>query len=331
MAKPIAVCVSDLHFTAPTLEVASSALSMSIAAAGNLGAPLVIAGDLHNDKTIIRAEVANRLIDILKDVTVPIKILVGNHDLINEKGDEHGLNYLRPYADVIQAPYMDSRLGVGFIPYQNSVDKVREALKLFHPGDTLIMHQGVKGAWMGEYILDKTSIEVEALSPFKCISGHYHRHQTVGTLTYIGSPYTTSFAEANDGPKGCLVLYSDGSYKQHPFNDLRRHIIVEAKASDAKKPLWAVAYAPGDLLWLKITGTFTELEEINKKEIGERLFGHCNFKLDKICIGGEAADTLVSHRTDSELLDTIIDRTPEPLERKQELKALWRELLHARS
>lgn len=328
-SAPIAVAVSDVHFDAPTLTVAKAALTMALELAEKMSVPLIIAGDLNNTKAIIRAEVANAIIDILKDAKVPVKILVGNHDLVNEKGDEHGLNYLRPYAQIIDQPLYDSEVGVGFIPYQNTTDKVRDALKLFEPGDILIMHQGILGAHMGEYILDKASIEPEALAPFKCISGHYHRHQTVGTLTYIGSPYTTSFAEANDGPKGCLVLNSDGTFEQREFN-LRRHVIIEATVSEINKIKAEhnkYLVSPQDLLWLKVSGSYLELEELSKKELGEYLFGHCNFKLDKICTSGAPVEITTEARSNAEILDVIIDGTPEQPDRKQELKALWRELL----
>lgn len=333
---PKAVCISDLHFSIHSLDLASRALKQALDKSEELEVPLIIAGDLNDTKALIRGEVANRLIEILSYSDNPnnIKILIGNHDLLNEKGDEHSLNFLAPYAEIIKSPVYDDKLETWLIPYRNTPNKLRAALAGITKGSTIIMHQGVMGADMGHYIKDSTSLSREVFADFRVISGHYHKAQdikcgrprkgAVGLFSYIGSPYTVSFAEANDGPKGFKILMSDGILEPVPTN-LRKHIILERSVLEALKPV--PEYQSGDLVWLKLTGPLSALAESKKTYIGEKLFGHCNFKLDKITLESEAPKEQMKEAKEEDLLDGIINRTPESESQKKILKALWRELL----
>ncbi len=330
--KPMCVTVSDIHFSVHTLKVASAALRLALAKAEFLGVPLVIAGDLNDTKDIVRAVVMNAIIAILKGAKVPVFILVGNHDLVNEKGDEHGLNYLRPYATVIDttcpAPFSDT---LWFMPYQNSCEKALASLALVPHGSVLIMHQGVRGAHMGEYVVDKTSLPVEAFAPFTCISGHYHKHQTVGTVTYISSPYTITSAEASDGDKGCLVVNEDGSFEREIFQ-LRRHRTIEARLEtleEADKHGTDPFDLPGagDIIWLKLHGPRSELDALSKRELGMMLFGHTNYKLDRLPDEELKLTRDVTGVPPGEVLDQLIDAAAETPEQMQVLKALWRDIM----
>lgn len=321
---PAFVAISDIHFTVNSLPLASAALKSALLKAELLGVPLIIAGDLNDTKAIIRAEVANALIQILSYSKIEIFILVGNHDLMNEKGSEHGLNYLRPYARIIDKPTrIKSFENTVFIPYQTDTAKLQEILStICNPGDLLVMHQGIQNAYMGDYVQDKTSISAKLLENFVCISGHYHRHQTVGTLTYIGSPYTTSFGEANDGPKGFLVVNEDGTFKREILN-LRKHVISEYTPDN---PPGKDVFNQQDLVWIRLSGPSSWLDTINKRELGIKL-RLANFKLDK-CVTDRPEITSENRKlTDSELFDHIIDNTSDSKERKENLKRLWKELM----
>lgn len=334
--SPKAVIISDIHFTPTSLELASSALEQAAQTAKKLGVPLILAGDTLDSKAIIRGECANRLIEILGSLRDKPYVLVGNHDLLNEKGREHSLNFLRPYAHIVEAPAQYDSLGFWLIPYMNDTAELEGWLKQIPTGATLIIHQGVQTAFMGHYVQDKTSLPKEAFADFRVISGHYHRAQdikcgrprkgAVGLFSYVGSPYTTSFSEANDGPKGFQVLFDDGILELQPTN-LRKHIIIETdtKALDEAEPFEIPA--KGDLIWLKVRGPYTELEALNKKALGAKLFGHSNFKLDKIYLEISQLEAKVEQMTDEQVMDAVIDRTEESPAEKESLKALWREIL----
>ncbi len=333
--KPACVAISDIHFKVDTLEVASAALKAAIDKANKLRVPLVIAGDLNDTKAIIRAEVANRIIRLLEDALTPVYILEGNHDKVNEKGDEHGLNYLRPYATIVDTATtveLSATLSATLIPYQNSVEKMRAAIKGAR-NKVLIVHQGVLGAQMGDYVVDTTSIDPKEFAGYTVYSGHYHRHQTVGPVTYLGSPYTITFGEANDGVKGFLIINEDGSFDRHIL-DLRAHRIYTRTTKELAAMMergpedWAEYGGAPDLVWLKITGPKSELEKVKKSEIAAKIIGHGNFKLDKIYTDADApaADPAKPPVSGPESMDAVIDATDENTDTKAYMKKLWREI-----
>jgi DNA repair exonuclease SbcCD nuclease subunit len=183
---------------------------------------------------------------------------------------------------------------------------------------------------MGDYIQDKTSIDPELVKDFTVISGHYHRHQTIGTVTYIGSPFTMSFGEANDGLKGFLILNSDGTYTREILN-LRKHIKLELTVDELR--IWlnssmydTCKYDSSDLVWLKVSGPYSEIQHLNKQQIANRL-GLVSFKLDLIPTDSKPTDIQVENLSSSEVFDTLIDNTSESDEQKTNLKAIWRELI----
>lgn len=342
MSKPIAVLISDIHFNIHTLELAAQALLQAQFKAKMLKVPLVIAGDLLDTKAIIRAEVANRLIEMLsvKDAPETI-ILVGNHDLINEKGKEHALNFLKPYATVVEHIQTGQLCGttVTLIPYQSNPQNIIDFLKdeddrakeIFEAeGYTLarpmiIMHQGVQGSLMGDYVVDKTAVPKDTFTGHRVISGHYHPRQLIaclddGSVSYIGNPYTLGFGEANDPEKGYQILYSTGGLEFVPTK-LRKHIIYDLTIKELSNTL--IAHRVDDLVWLKITGTKEELAKLEHRQTGG-MFG--TSKVDLIPLDQETqAPSKADSMSQGELLDSLIDSMTNTEDTtKARLKELWR-------
>lgn len=320
------VLISDIHFSLNTLKEATASLKHAVSTATSLGYYLVIAGDLNDSKAIIRAEVANALIDIFATATCPIYILVGNHDKINEKGLDHSLNFLMPYVTIV---HKNTKLpdGTHLISYHTDLNAFREVLNTIPKGSTIIMHQGVRGAFMGDYIQDKTSIDPEELQDYKVYSGHYHRHQKIWSITYIGNPYTLTFGEANDPAKGYLVIDPHGRVKKIPLDTLRKHIIIERNEADFTIAQHGVK--PHDLVWLKIKGPSDWLKTLNKDDLGHIFIGHSNFKLDLIPTEAKKPVHKVDSMTSDEILDSVIDSSAFSGEHKKKMKQLWRKLMYA--
>lgn len=336
--SPIAVLISDVHYRVDTLDLADNAMRQSIDKADYFGVPLVVMGDLNDTKAIIRGEVANALIKTMSYAAhcgVEVFILIGNHDLLNEKGVAHSLEFLKPYAKVIESPEIINLQGrrVLVIPYQSTREAFKTAIlmdiRLGCPTALTLCHQGIIGAEMGGYMQDHSAITTDDIEHVRVISGHYHKHHTVGTLTYVGNPYSLTFGEAKDGPKGFCVLYNDGSLEQIPTN-LRKHVIIEIDAQDLgempKPPLFGVS--PEDLVWFKLSGTSGQLEPLTKEKVGKEYLGRSNFKFDKIVTDSpNLVSEKLGRKSDSQILDFLIDSSGESEIFRVDIKKLYREVM----
>jgi DNA repair exonuclease SbcCD nuclease subunit len=319
--KAKAVLIADVHFSVPTLELATKAMIMAMDKAVELDVPLIVAGDLLDGKAIIRAEVANRLLELIPGSTAKILIIVGNHDLISEKGEEHALHFLKDHCQIISTPtqFQDFAL----VPYQTDPVQMEKILSTITPYETIICHQGIQGAYLGHYAQDKSGISKTSLLDRRVLSGHYHRRQKVTFgVEYIGNPYTLTFGEASDGPKGFLVFY-DNTFADFIPTNLRKHVIVELRTDTISAQISGINH--DDLVWVKITGPQSELAKVNKRNLADILnLEHRNFKLDLIPETTEGETPEVEVLTEAEILDSLIDAMPETKEQKETLKATWR-------
>ena len=289
--KPEVILISDVHFSVKNLEPASSALRAALKLAADNDAHLFILGDLLDEKSIVRGEVIARIINILGDFDVRPFILRGNHDQLHEKSEAHSLEFLRPYATIIDEPTLVGRFF--FIPYMHNPSTTVVKDLSIPKGATLMMHQGFKGASMGDYVVDKSSLDPVLFKDFKVFSGHYHNHQTVGTITYVGSPYTITFGEANDRPKGILLVCRNNAFSTSKLR-LRQHTIIETDQDLDFK----VSVRPEDPLWVKVVEKEGRpgFRNITKKIIDEKL-GRSDYRLtlvplksEKVAVSAEKSD-----------------------------------------
>lgn len=259
--KPVLVLISDIHYNLQTLELADAALNQAIAKANDLDIPLVIAGDLHDTKANLRGECVNAMLRTMGICQHRPYIIVGNHDRINEKSPDHALNFLRPYAHIIDSPTRLPGSNIIGIPYYHDSEEFTADLAKIPLDHVVIMHQGVIGSNSGEYYVDKSAIQASTFQGRRVISGHYHTRQDIicpnsGLVSYIGNSYTLNFGEARDPAKGYQLLNSDGSLTFIPTN-LRKHIVFEINAVDSPD----LQANLEDLVLVKIAGTRQEVSK----------------------------------------------------------------------
>lgn len=321
MSKPIAVLISDVHYNLQTLPLADAAMRQAITEANSLKVPLIVAGDLHDTKANLRGECVNAMLETFRLCVRKPYILIGNHDRINEKSYEHSLNFLGPLdVEIVTERFLTHGENMlTLLPYHHDLDLLRSNLSDIPEGEIVIMHQGLVGSNMGEYVQDKSAITKNDVAGLRIISGHYHDRQTIdlpngGKWDYIGNPYSLSFGEAHDPDKGFQVLHSDGSLEFIPTS-LRKHIIVTINNEGlmCSKPL---DYK--DIVWVKCH------TKQSRQDIQE-LLGVESFKLtyENVPIAGQHES---KSGTQQEQLDALIDGQALSVEEKARLKQTWRDL-----
>lgn len=340
--KPVAVLISDIHYNLNNLELADKATRMAVAKANRHNVPLIVAGDLHDTKASLRGECIKAILDTLGACRTPSIVIVANHDRINEKSTAHSLEFLRNTTVLIDKPRVVNISCVNgkylqLIPYYHDPDELRDYLKRVDPGTRIIMHQGIEGSNMGDYVQDKSAIRPEDVANFRVISGHYHGRQTintgplrpgyVGQFDYIGSPFTHTYGEANDPPKGFQVLHSDGSLEFIPTN-LRKHVVINCTTNDLKVA-GTISVNPDDLLWFKITDTRENLVLVTRHMVEKAYsLNGMSFRLDLIPTDTKTeTPAYISINTQSEILDGMIESvTGSSDDQKLRLKILWKSL-----
>lgn len=323
--QPISVLIADIHFSLSTLPLASASLQSAIDYSNKNKLPLIVAGDTHDSKANLRGECVNEMIRVFKTCKQNCFVMIGNHCKINEKSDEHSLNFLQDIVCLVDTPnYQENFL---MIPYQADKDNAILYLKEYcHEAyPIVIMHQGIQGSNSGDYFQDKSALSPEDVAGRRIVSGHYHRRQTIklpdgGAWDYIGNPYTLNFGEANDPPKGFQILMDDGSLEFVPTN-LRKHVILDAKASD-DYTLTMVVSNPNDIVKIKVSGTKEELSKVKKSDYTCQ----SDFKLELIPTDSTSTiSELSSNNTQEAQLDEVIDCMSNISDtQKARLKAMWR-------
>lgn len=162
----------------------------------------VCLGDVFHFRYKVDVRLFNMLRDAIRDTVdqgLVWRFLPGNHDQYNVSGR----NILESLGDldgvtVYSDPTWDSD-GL-WIPYRKRNEDIAAALRTHSSRggpNVCFMHHGVAGSWMNDHIQNTEGLPVTEFKKFKYVfSGHYHRHHSVGPVTYIGSPYQTTAAES---------------------------------------------------------------------------------------------------------------------------------------
>jgi hypothetical protein len=330
MSKPVAVISGDIHYSLNNLTLADKATRLAITKANELDVPFIANGDTTDTKANLRGECVNAMIETFKTAVKKPYVNIGNHCKINAKSIEHSLNFLRPYAKVIEVPEYVEELNYHVIPYHDDVDTLRKYLKTLPKHSSMLVHQGLEGANLGDYILDKSALNRSDVAGHSVVASHYHARQEIklpdnGVWNFIGAPYSMSFGETKDPEKGFQVLYDDGSLEFIPTN-LRKHVIVEGLATKYVLELKPSAEInKGDLVWVKVRGSKEDLAKCTREVIATRI-GITDFKLDKFPDAVESTSRPMN-MTQSEILDSTIQGLTQVSEEcKVRLKDLWKGL-----
>ena len=157
-----------------------------------------------------------------------VHILRGNHDSENKNDDgisaisllgEDDFGVVKHIQTLENSNYIDT-----FIPHYEDENKIREDLKNVEKGSRVFGHFGYFGSLNSAGDNDFSL----ALSDFpnRTYLGHIHSYKREGNVTIVGTPYTTSFAEA--GKDSYVVLLgSDGEEEKILVDHGPRHLIID--------------------------------------------------------------------------------------------------------
>jgi DNA repair exonuclease SbcCD nuclease subunit len=211
-------------------------------------------GDFWHIRGTLRVDCLNAVLAELRTWTVPMILIPGNHDQVTLGGHSHGLTPLEQSyrVTITHNSTMGSTTTTTTIPGPLVIShptKLANALLVPHIRDLAIMesvlqsplayssqalfvHADVTGAYMNDMIVSTGGVHPSVFPPHKPIySGHFHKPHTVThnhntiCIEYLGSPYETSLAEAQQA-KAIVVLDATQGWKcieRIPIDIGRKH------------------------------------------------------------------------------------------------------------
>jgi hypothetical protein len=241
-----------------------------------LGLPTIWLGDMLDTKEVIRGKCLNLLYENFSKSKLQHIILVGNHDWFNLECQDHSLKSLTslPNVRVIDKIEFHPNLPFVFFPYIHDKTKLKEQLsKIQDPKLIAFGHFEVSGFDFGNGHLCEDGVIVhDDFKGFKrVISGHFHKLQQTGNFTYLGTPFSHSFGEANqDKVIGIYDLPNDQLTLQP--TDFPRHISLKvdlSKKGSDKKIKDFLAGNEENLIRLQLFGNPEDVAKLDKSKYSE--------------------------------------------------------------
>jgi len=221
-------------------------------------------GDTFDTHAVLRSEVLNEFMRHVYGVLrrgIPYVYLVGNHDMY--KPNDPKYHAMLPFKERIKDFHVVDEVrdlfGMTFVPYQHDGSKFpRKTLPI------VVAHQTFIGADYGPIRategVDATSIE----GPDIIVSGHIHTKSVLGSVLYVGSPFSQSAADV-DQVKGITILETDTydqSFIECPLPMWRRLIYrfdQQHNAEDLERELIERVSSSKDHWVLELEGPQAEL------------------------------------------------------------------------
>ena len=182
-------------------------------------------GDWHEVRSSINVFTLKHSYDMAKkinDLGLPVYFIIGNHDLYHRSNrDVHSTHAWNEFDNfiIIDEPTV----------FENIGDSVLMCPYLFHDEYSKLAEYKNVPMWVGHFefkgfIVTGYNITMKSgpdHTAFKqqreIISGHFHKRQTKGNVTYMGNTFPTSFADAGDNERG-MMIYDHNAHEKKFLN-----------------------------------------------------------------------------------------------------------------
>ena len=195
---------------------------------------IVIAGDILHNKSIIHSLAQSIFLDYIRLYNKDLYFIIidGNHDMSSKSGT--GVSALKsldnePNVNMIHNPTVINN--ISFIPWnpETMVDDIKNSKE-----DYLVAHFGLNEAQLSSGISIVSDVRLKDLIKFKhCILGHYHLPQSVGNVTYVGSPIQLDWGEKGEEKRFLIVDTDSNEIKSVPTIGYKK--FIEYKITNENK------------------------------------------------------------------------------------------------
>lgn len=184
-------------------------------------------GDWHNNRAsinILTLGYSLRALEHLNNNFDQVYFIPGNHDLYyRDKRDVQSVEWAKHLPNVQICNDWFSEGNVTIAPWL-CADDHKHLSKL--KGKYLFGHFELPGYLMNAMVAmpDHGEFGVDSLKGFEHVfSGHFHKRQTKGNVTYIGNCFPHNYADAGDDDRGMMILEWDKEPEYHAWPDQPRY------------------------------------------------------------------------------------------------------------
>jgi DNA repair exonuclease SbcCD nuclease subunit len=198
-----------------------------------LGHTAWLSGDLHDTKQNIDGYVLNFHYRRFRDSKIHWIIFPGNHDYYRlSECTDHALEVYGSLPNVTVVGGVTEIGGMWFVPYVHDQEKLARDLREIPDGAVVFGHFEVRGFDFGNGHMCDDGMPPTLFRRFKRVfSGHFHRYQSEGNFTYVGTPFSKDFGESNQ-TKYIGVYRRDEDRHELIETDFPRHLTFEVDADD---------------------------------------------------------------------------------------------------
>lgn len=184
-------------------------------------------------------EFVTHLTTKLSENDITVTLIIGNHDTAYKNTNEVNSPEYLLSGEIFDIDSQDvTEVGdvllVNWITkdnYETVVDKIEKSKSKYCFG-----HFDIAGfKFQRNGIESSSALKQSTFMKFdKVLSGHFHTHQIVGNIEYIGSPFEMSWADYND-PKGFIVFDDEAGTFEFVEHGINLYHVLEI--SDAGKTM----------------------------------------------------------------------------------------------
>jgi len=175
---------------------------------------IVFAGDWHEVRSAINISTLKYSYEIaskINNLGLPIYFIIGNHDLYYR--NNRNIYSVVPFHEfenfnIITEPTVIDHIGNSVLMCPYLFHEEYSKLTEYNNVPIWIGHFEFKGFVITGYnVVMKGGPDHNDFSkPTHIISGHFHKRQSSGNVTYIGNTFPTNFSDAGDNERGMMIF-----------------------------------------------------------------------------------------------------------------------------
>ncbi len=183
---------------------------------------IAILGDVFHTKSIIHALAQSVLLDFIRESRdIQFIVIDGNHDVSSKSGT--GVSILKcldsePNVLMLHSPSLVDN--IWFVPWGlDMVPNIKAGTD-----DYLAAHIGLNEAQLSSGVSIVSDIRIGDFRHYKhCFLGHYHLPQTLGNVTYVGSPIQLDWGEKHEEKRFLVVDSEEDTIESVPTTGYKKY------------------------------------------------------------------------------------------------------------